>query len=133
MTVPKNLGEVKSKRLAGYELMTGYYLELSHGLMGAFPALISEEEELFVCTDKKLLEKVWEKLPKRKARVSLIQLYVNLTEKVGYNVLVGNEAEPIHVLSEEEFDSLKDRVEPFMWSPGLGSLRGGVDVKSPFE
>lgn len=133
MTVPKNLGEVKGKRMAGYELMTGYYLELSHGLMGAFPALISEGEELFVCIDKKLLEKVWEKLPKRKARVSLIQLYANLTEKVGYNVRVGDEAEPIHILSEEEFDALANREEPFMWSPGLGSLRGAVDVRSPFE
>jgi hypothetical protein len=132
MKTPKSLKEVKEKGLAGYELKTGYLLILSHGLMGTFPALITENDELFICTDKQLLEKVWDKIEKRPARVIELQLYANNAEGIGFNVGVGDDAEPISILSEEKFNALIERKNAFKWSPGLLSLKDEGEVKSPF-
>lgn len=128
---PKTLGEVKEQRLSGYELKTGYLLVLKHGLMGTFPALIAEGDELFVCTDKQLLEMVWEKIQKRPARVIELQLYANEAEGVGFNVGVGDNAESIAILSRERFDALTEKEEAFKWAPGLLSLKE-EKVVSPF-
>jgi hypothetical protein len=133
MKKPKNLGEVKEGKFTGYELKTGYLLILKHDLMGTFPALIAENNELFVCTDKQLLEKVWEKLPKRPARVIELQLYANSDEGIGFDVRIGDEAQPIGILSEEEFHALvKDKKDAFKWAPGLISLKKEARVSSPF-
>lgn len=130
--IPKSLREVKEQQLAGYELKTGYLLILKHGLVGTFPALITEGKELFICTDKKVLEKVWEKIEKRPARIIELQLYANEAKGVGFNVGVGDEAEPISILSEERFNALVgSREDAFRWSPGLMSLNEEA-VISPF-
>ena len=130
--IPKSLREVKERQLTGYELKEGYLLILEHGLMGTFPALIAEGKELFICTDKKVLEKVWEKIEKRPARVIELQLYANEAEGVGFDVSVGDEAEPINILSEERFNALANsREDAFVWASGLISLREKA-VISPF-
>lgn len=130
---PKSLREVKDQRLAGYELKTGYLLVLKHGLMGTFPALIAEGNELFICTDRQLLEKVWDKIEKRPARIVELQLYANETESVGFNVGVGDDAMPISILSEKRFNVLAKSGEyAFKWAPGLLSLENEV-VVSPFS
>ena len=127
-----NLREVKEKRLSGYELKTGYLLILKHGLMGTFPALIAEGDELFVCTDKKILEMVWEKIEKRPARAIELQLFVNEAEGIGFNVGIGDDAEPITILSKEKFDALTEKKDAFEWAPGLLSLKEEEKVVSPF-
>lgn len=133
MGAPKTLREVKEQGLTGYELKTGYLLILQHGLMGTFPALIAENEELFVCIDKQLLEKVWERLPKRPARVIELQMYVNNADGIGFNVGVGDRAEPISILSEERFATIIENSEDvFKWAPGLISLKDPGEIKSPF-
>lgn len=130
---PKSLREVKEQKLSGYELKTGYLLILKHELMGTFPALISKNDELFVCTNKQLLEKVWEKIEKRPARIIELQLYANENENVGFNVIVGDRAEPISILSEERFNALVESNEDaFEWAPGLLSLRDEGEIASPF-
>lgn len=132
MTVLTSLREVKEQQLTGYELKTGYLLILKHGLMGTFLALITEGKELFICTDKYLLEKVWEKIEKRPARIIELQLYANETESIGFNVGVGDEAEPISIFSEERFNALvSSREDAFRWSPGLMSLKE-EEIVSPF-
>lgn len=134
MEKPKNLGEVKRGRLPGYELKTGYALLLKHGLMGTFPALYFDREEPVVCVDRQLLAKVWQKLPKREARILEMQLYVNVAEKIGFDVSIGDQAEPLYILSEAEFEDRMNREEePFKWAPGLLSLRDEREVCSPFE
>lgn len=134
MMVPKNLREVKEQSLAGYQLKTGYALILKHGCMGTFPALIADAgpHAIVVCTDRKVLEKVWEKLPKQPARLIELQLYVNDEEAVGFNVEVGNDAEPMSILNEELFAELAAREGAFKWASGLVSLSDEQDIQSPF-
>jgi len=132
MGIPRTLWEVKASNMNGYSLKTGYLLMLKHGLMGTFPALISQNEELFVCLDKKLLQKVWEKLPLREAALNELQLYTN--SSIGFNVSVGDHTTPIRVLSEEDFIELCEREnQPFKWAPGLINLKSSSKIKSPFD
>lgn len=132
MKKPRTLGEVKNLRLPGYELRTGYLLVLKHGLMGTFPALIAQNDELFVCTDMLVLHKVWENIEKKSARILELQLYANEAEGIGYDVSIGDRAEPIGILSRERFDVLISKKYPFKWAPGLLSLREEINVNSPF-
>ena len=48
--------------LAGCKLQKGYFLQLSHGQAGIFPALNVDKDEIVVCLDKKLLKKVEQNL-----------------------------------------------------------------------
>ena len=101
MTVPKNLGEVRDELLNGYELTNGYYLQLQHSTILVLPALIKGELEPFVCVDRALLKKVWERMPKRHARVTEVLLYANVAKNIAFSILLGDEAEPLHILSEK--------------------------------
>jgi hypothetical protein len=132
MKEPITLGDVKRSGQDGYELKTGYLLLLKHGLMGTFPALISEDNELFICTDIEVLKKVWELLPKREAEVRELNLYANLSEKIGFNVEIGDHAESIRILTEEDFQAISVRDKPFKWQSGLLSLKDESNVASPF-
>lgn len=136
MATPKNLREVKEGNSDGYKLMTGYCLALTHGLMGFFPALISEKlkkDGLFVCVDKGVLEKVWERIEKREAHLIEKQLYISVDKCIAFDTSIGDSAEPIHVLSEDEFNELIKEDDPFMWAPGLFSLKDEGEVESPFN
>lgn len=120
--MPEKLGDVMDKDLAGFKQVQAHFLQLSHGLMGFFPALIRETEEIVVCLDKKLLVKVMEQLPKRKSQFGDFQMLANT--KDGYGFEVGNhngkETKPLRILSEEEFEKrITEEEEPFKWAPGL--------------
>ncbi len=132
MQQSKNFGEAKERGLEGYGTMPGHVLVLKHGLMGAFPALIREGLGLFICTDLEVLKKVWELLPKRQAKLLELELCANLAEKVAFNPQLGDEAQPIRILDEEDFRIISSRPDAFMWSPGLLSLDGEGEVLSPF-
>lgn len=127
------LGKVKKEGLPGYQLKTGYLLVLKNGLAGTFPALISRNYQLFICTDKKILEKVWEKIKKRPAKVVEVQFYANESEGIGFDVNMGDPAEAITILSEEKFNELVETLDiPFKWAPGWFYLTVRDQIESPF-
>ncbi|NTW22701.1 hypothetical protein HGA34_04155 [Candidatus Falkowbacteria bacterium] len=133
MQKPTTMGEAREQGLEGYEAIPGYLLILKHGLMGTFPALVSEGLELFICTDLEVLKKVWELLPKRQAKLLELNLLANLSEKIAFNAEIGDEGRAIRILAEEDFEALSRQPDAFMWSPGLLSLTGEGVVPSPFN
>jgi len=119
--MPEKLGDGMDKDLAGFQQVQAHFLQLSHGLMGFFPALVRETEEIVVCLDKKLLVKVMEQLPKRESQFGDFQMLANT--KDGYGFEAGNhngkETKPLRILSEEEFEKRIIEEKPFKWAPGL--------------
>lgn len=121
-TVPKTLGEVMDKDLAGFQQVEAHYLQLSHGLMGFFPALISETGEIVICLDRELLVKVMEKLPKRRSRIDKLQILANIPGQFGFEVgnPNGKDTQSLHILTAEEFEQrVQQDKKPFKWAPGL--------------
>lgn len=119
---PANLGEVMNKDLAGFQQVEAYFLKLSHGLVGFFPALISETEEMVVCLDHALAAKVMEKLPPRESQIVKMQILANIEGNFGFEM--GNEisqnALPLHILTAEEFNQrVEQEKQPFKWTSGI--------------
>jgi hypothetical protein len=134
MEKPKKLADLIAIDLAGFLLVRAYFLELSHGLMGFFPAIFAKDGEMVVCLDKALLEKVWDLLPKRRAEVGEALLLVSPKDSFGFDVRNDQkeDVEPVHILTQEEFDSLTKEYDlPFKWVSGLISGCSGP-VESPF-
>jgi len=143
MKRPKKLEDVMGMDLARFRLVRAYFLELDHTLMGFFPAIIRKNEineineMMVVCLDRALLKKVWDLLPKRRAKIGEVILLVNTDRNFGFDIQNENKekTEPVHILTEREFKRLlKGDDDPFKWAPGLMSLREDDDsLKSPFD
>ncbi len=138
MENPMKLADVMDEDLAGFKLAEAYFLELSHGLMGFFPAIFKKDKEMMVCLDKSLLKKVWSRLPRKKAKVVEAIVLVSMEGSFGFDVRNENKenVKPVHILLEQEFNQLikknKD-TSPFEWAPGLLGLKEEESVRSPFE
>jgi hypothetical protein len=111
-------------RAEGYEIRKVYFLELEHGLMGFFPAILTSDAERIIFTiDILLLEKVWKILPPKKAKLQERLGYVN--EQLGVVYLDAptperEDREPSRLLTDKEFSALLDSAEkPFKWASGL--------------
>jgi hypothetical protein len=134
---PKTLKDVMGNDLTGFQVVKAYFLELEHGLMGFVPAIIKKNKEMVVCLDKSLLEKVWNLLPRRKAKVVEAILLVKMDGSFGFDIRNENkeDTDPIHILSEKEFNGLTEGGgdSPFGWAPGLLGLKKDDRVPSPFE
>lgn len=118
---PANLKDLKEDKeaLTHYQIKPCYYLELKHGLMGFFPAIINGTKRMIITTDKGLIEKIWERLSPRKSIMNEDLFYVHKDGLVGYPAKhwVGDEkAEACHLMTQKEFDILTN---PFKWAPGL--------------
>jgi len=123
---PNNFKEIMKMDLAGYEITKAYYLKVDHGLMGTHPALISETDEIVVCLDKELLKRVWNFLPKKKAKVEEIFMLADVKNNFGFSLTAcldyknePEEVKPLHVLSEHKLIELAAAPEPFKWTPGV--------------
>lgn len=126
--VPATLSELlKSDPIkAGFELQYVYYLEIKHGLMGFFPAILSSDKRIIFTTDLRLLERVWKILDPRRATVRMEMAYVN--RELGLFYIERNrpeereDEEPSKLLTTTEFDKLVGSNEappPFIWTSGL--------------
>ncbi|MFC1594802.1 hypothetical protein ACFL3E_00020 [Patescibacteria group bacterium] len=119
---PNTLSEVMSKDLAGFQLVKAYNAELKHGLMGFFPAIFKDNDDIVVCIDVNLLKKVCELLTPRKMKISGFLALVNIEQRFGFDIRNDNEekTKPLHILTEEEFTRRTTaEEEPFRWTPGL--------------
>ena len=121
--VPETLGELMDRDLAGWQLAMAYYLELEHGLMGFFPAIIAETGQMVLCLDENLLVGgVKELLPERRCRQREILVLANEQEAICFQIANehGVETKAGHILTDEEFEELTEgESEPFKWTPGL--------------
>jgi len=120
--------------LAGWTLSRAYWLELSHELMGFFPAVLANEprgDDLFVCLDTDLLAEVGKLLTPRRCKVIEITVIVNEAECVAFDLCriqkkfdeMPEDETSITVLTRQRFDELVvacgDDECPFKWAPGL--------------
>jgi hypothetical protein len=109
---------------AGFRLMVGYYVELTHGLMGFFPAIESQSEKMVVTVDPELLKRVWKTLTPRRSKASTQLTYANAETGVAYFIPEKyqqlEESKPFGILTYGRFDELMAGPKPaFKWAPGL--------------
>ncbi|TSA44353.1 hypothetical protein D4R51_03935 [bacterium] len=117
---PENFGQLKRGDQRGYEIRTGYFLELDHDLDGLFPALFKGTERMVITLDPELLKEVWETLPPRRSKESSLQFYVS--EELSVAFPMHDRGEPIKLLNREKFKELTNTdSHPFEWAPGLVS------------
>ncbi len=123
----QHLGEIIGKDLAGFRLAPVFWLELEHGCMGNFPALIAGSREIIFTSDRSTLRVVWGELPRKSAKIRSQFALVHQQSGIAfplYAVLTGEvEAEemtPIHIRSKEDLERMISHTkEPFAWAPGL--------------
>ena len=72
--------------LDGWRLCEGYYIQLKHGLMGTFPALVSKTGKDFVCLSEETVKKAVSFLSDRPYRADPLLLLVNEKEKIAFMV-----------------------------------------------
>lgn len=125
LSVPLNLFELLKGDLSDYSLQHIYYLELTHGLMGFFPAVYNDEaEDIIATTDVMLLIELWKTLEPRKSKMNKITAYVDAAGEIAYpdkdSQREREESTPMELLTRERFERLSAaQEEPFRWAFGL--------------
>lgn len=132
MSEISQLHQLLKTELNDWTLRSGYYLQLDHGLMGVFPALMRHTRKVVVCLREDLIRNVAAHLPARPFKVSYDSFLVNEKTRVAFS-LSGLSSIPeeafkrgvCRLLTDEEFQVLvgKRRQSPFMWAPGLLRIR----------
>jgi hypothetical protein len=119
--VPENLKKLMEGDQTGYQLHTGYILELQHGLMGFFPAIFKTTKKIVVMLDLELLKKVAATLTPRPFTITSNIFQVNQKLGVAYPMLTNTEdSKPQVVLTDAELNRLTaEDSHPFEWAPGL--------------
>lgn len=124
--VPENLQELLDSGETGYVLKEAHFLQLKHGLMGFFPALVGDTKRIVISTDRSVVEEAWKKLPPRRSELVTANFYVNDSLNVAFPMLgtsrYDNErSKPLQLLEREEFERLaaSGGAEAFRWAPGL--------------
>ena len=125
-TYPANLALlIKHGKQEDFEIKSVYDLELTHDLMGYFPAKVTEVDttEIIYTAKFSILEIVWGMLSPRDSHFNIGNWYVSRDGTVGYFIghRRGDEySEPLRLLNQDRFDELqkKDNVS-FKWASGL--------------
>jgi hypothetical protein len=134
MKLHKELCLVKVLEQERYHLVTGYLLESERSLGLSFPALISKNNQSFICIEKEILKKVWGLIEKRPAKITEIQLYVNSLKDVGFKIISKDRIKPVHVLFNNELDIISKKDKPFNWKGGLYFYEiSREEIISPFK
>jgi hypothetical protein len=121
--VPQNLGLLRKGDQSGYEIRTGFSLELKHGLMGYFPAIYRETRFIVVTIDEALIREVWKTLSPRQSKLNSNDFYVNERLGVCYPLpgayREASDCPAMRFLTRQRFDELMRTKQPFQWAPGL--------------
>ncbi len=118
------------KDLSAYRVMTCYWAQLSHGLMGTFPALIAKTKDMFVCADKQTLGKILETMPKRRFAIMPSLMIVNEADRLAFDIHalhnchdMGKESESLPVILADDLQTMTSAQHGnsplFKWAPGL--------------
>lgn len=121
---PEILEQAMNIDLTGWQLVYGGFLELKHGLMGFFPAIVAETQEPVICIDSELLDRVEAMLSDRKRIRGEVLMLVHPEQGIGFDLESNPEvgAKPRRILTQAQFDCLTaDGANPFKWAPGLVS------------
>lgn len=123
--------------LDGWRLCEGYYIQLKHGLMGTFPALVAKTGKDFVCLSEDAVKKAVFLLSARPYSADPILLLVNEKKRIAF-ILADvvskwrynsdqrdyNPEHRIHydsvsrvILTEEDLRNMK--AGDLKWAPGL--------------
>jgi len=123
---PQKLGDLFNRNLDGWQITYAHFLQLEHGLMGIFPALIAENEDLFAVLDKKSLRKVWDHVDRRSAKITSLLVLANPQVNIAFNLdgyVEKDQTRPLRILATKELDELCQKEKPFEWAPGLLQLK----------
>lgn len=124
---PQNLLKLIQGDQNGYVIKTGYSLQLEHSLMGYFPAICRDTQNVVVTFDLKLIEDVWHSLSPRQSQLNKTKFYVNKRAGICFPITGTSDydmerSEAIYFLTRERFEELMAEQEsPFSWAPGLFS------------
>ncbi len=117
-TAKRTLRDVIEVNLAGWQLVTCYFLEREHGLTARYPALSKEGGEPIIVTDRALLRPVWSRLGRDRSRMTdfLGIIHVKSGEVFSLNSEDGSNAAAVRLFSEAEIATLIDRrPDSFTW------------------
>lgn len=116
----KKLADLFGQDLSGWHITQCYFLELVHGLMGTFPA-IDENNRVIATLYKPALERVWERLERRPAKVTALTVIAHPVRGIAFNLANDprSETRPLRILSAPAIDALCDKKDGVHWSPGL--------------
>lgn len=136
LNLPRHLKDLLEGDRTGWSNKPCWALEIKHGLMGFFPAIVKETKIMVIVPDKELLFRVWASLKPRNSKVISMECMVNDAGTVAYSMELGSDAEktqsrPLKLFSASEVDQLfAKNPSPFEWAPGL--IGAGMG-KSQFE
>ena len=126
---PENLKALIESNREGYKLRFIFSLQLKHGLMGYFPAIVASSRRVLLTLNKEALVAVWKSLSPRRSEMLTSLAYVNEELMLAYPVLGASnfdlkDSEPQLLFSKEELElrlmTAKKGGEPyFKWAPGL--------------
>jgi len=128
VSIPEDLKEVLCRDLRGYSLRIGFSVELQHGLMGYFPAVISRTKVPVVVFDLNLLMRVWMTLNPLLSKPTPCLYYHNKTQNIAFEVsgrtdeyaLSHSQSPPVVPLTGDELRRLFVEYDrPFEWKLGL--------------
>jgi hypothetical protein len=128
---PATLGGLFGKDLAGWQITLGYFLELQHGLMGRFPAILDDsagdgDGAIVFVIDKRLLRHVWDHVPRSRAKITTLLVVANPDLGVAYFLgrdFRPEQTEPFKLFSASDITKLCEKRSPFRWAPGLLGAR----------
>lgn len=139
-SVPGTLGELLGKDLSGWQIGQAHFLELKHGLMGMFPAILNDEDaesdgEIVLVLDKRLLALVWEHIEHAHAKVSTSLVVANPELGLAFSLERPDPAttKPLRLFSAGELAKLCETVKPFRWAPGLFGALNPTATPPKFE
>lgn len=123
--VPLNLHELLKGDTSEWPIKEFYFLELQHGLMGFFPAILESEKRVVIAIDHDVILRVLTMLTPRRSKLVTNRGYVNerlgiLYPILGDNALLQEDSKPQKFVAVSEFNSLTSNgANPFIWAPGL--------------
>jgi len=126
------ISDILRKDLAGWQIMPCYFLQLTHTLMGTFPA-ITNEGKIILVSEKQLLKKIWDRLERRPAQVTEIVTLAHLESGSAFSLarLPRSDAKAIHISSTQEIEDLCKEPKSFGWAPGLFDFSLSPTVEDP--
>ena len=140
LIAPETLGELFGRDLAGWQITPGYFMEIKHGCMGRFPALLSDKDKkgenvIVFVIDKPLLRMVWDNIEREFAKVTTLMVLANPELGIAFSIS-GDEQQqkkmlPLRLFSEQELVELCKKDNPFRWAAGIMSLKNPENATPP--
>jgi hypothetical protein len=138
---PATLGGLFGKDLAGWQITSGYFLELKHGLMGTYPAILDDvsgdgDGEIVLVIEKRLLHEVWKRVPRANAVITTILVVANT--ELGVAFFLGDNYRPeqkqvLRLFSDGDIAKICEKRTTFRWAPGLFGARNEHAIPPDFR